>query len=246
MLLKLLRIELLKARRSLALLLMFAIALVVVALNVLMLVRQHELGAISPRDWLRLWHGTTVLWCSFVMPLYIALVAGLLNGQEHRHHGWRLMLTLPISQWQLFAVKTVLAWLFVLASTLVLWGGTALAALALGAAGASVEGAFAYAVLPAFGKLALACLPMVVLQHALSWRLRSLVAPLALGVITTSGIVQVGSSSYWVWYPWSYATMALTGSEAARQQQALLLAGAVALGLFAVSAAWLARREVAN
>lgn len=244
MLLKLLRIELLKVRRSLALPMMCAAALMVVIFNVLMLARQHELAAITPRDWLRLWRHTTLLWCSFMLPLYVALAAGLLNGQEHRNHTWRLMLTLPISQWQLFAAKTVLAWLLVLGSSALLFGGTALAVLALGAAGASLEGAFAFAVLPAFAKLALACLPMVVVQHALSWRFQNLVAPMAFGVAATMGIMQVGSSSYWVWYPWSYASMAVMGSEAAHQQQALLLAGAVAAGLFALSAAWLARREV--
>lgn len=246
MLLKLLALELLKVRRSLALLMMFAIALMVVALNILMLVKQHQLAAIGPAHWLRLWQNSIGLWCYFMMPLYIALITGLLNGQEHRNHTWRLMLTLPVTQLQLFTVKAVLAWLFVCGATLILGAGTALSMLVVGAAGASMEGAFAFPVLAALAKITLGCLPVLVIQHAVSWRFQNIVAPLAVGVVATMGITQVGSSSYWVWYPWTYATMAVMGSEAARQQQAMALAAAVAAMLFVLSAAWLARREVEN
>jgi hypothetical protein len=246
MLLKLLGIEVLKVRRSLALLMMFAIALLVVALNVLVLVKQHKLPTIGPEQWLRLWQNTTVLWCSFMMPLYIALVTSLLNGQEHRNHTWRLMLTLPISQLQLFMAKTLLAWLFALGASAVLLGSTALAIVMLGAAGAGTGGAFDFPALQAFGKLSLACLPMVVIQHAVSWRFHHLMTPLSIGVITTMGIIQIGSSEYWIWYPWSYAITAVAGSDAGARLQALLLATGVAIVLSAASAAWLARREVDN
>ncbi|QYF92413.1 ABC transporter permease [Massilia sp. PAMC28688] len=244
MLLKLLAVELLKVRRSLALLMMFAIALMVVALNVLMLVKQYPLAAMGPAHWLRLWQNSAGLWCYFMLPLYIALVTGLLNGQEHRNHTWRLMLTLPVTQLQLFAVKALLAWLFVAGATLVLGAGTALSMLVLGAAGASLDGAFAFPVLAALGKATLGCLPVLVIQHAVSWRFQNLTAPLAVGVVATMGITQVGSSSYWVWYPWTYATMAVMGSEAASRQQALALAAGVGALLFAAAAAALARREV--
>lgn len=244
MLLKLLALELLKVRRSLALLMMFAVALMVVLLNVLMLAKQFDLAAIGAPQWLRFWQNITGLFCYFMLPLYIALITGLLNGHEHRNHTWRLMLTLPVSQLQLFIAKCLLAWLFVLGALAVLATGAALAVLGFGVAGASLDGAFAFQLLPLVPKVMLGALPLVVIQHAISWRFQNIVAPLAVGVIGTMGITQVGSSSYWVWYPWTYATMAAMGSTPDRQHMALMLAAAVGAALFIASAALLGRREV--
>lgn len=240
---KLLRIELLKVKRSQALWMMFAIPLVVVALNLAMLLKRTAIGELADKHWLRFWVGNTMLWCYFMMPLYIALVTSLLNGHEHRNQTWRLMLTLPISQRQLYVAKAVLAWLFVAGANAVLVGATALAIALLGAAGASQQGAFAFPMAPFWAKVSLACLPVLLIQHAVSWRVRNLVLPLAVGVIATMGITQIGSSAHWVWYPWSYALMAANGSAPAMQSQALLLAAGVGAALFAATAFLLGRRE---
>lgn len=92
-------------------------------------------------------------------------------------------------------------------------------------------------------KLAVCSLPIIAIQHAVSWRFQNLVLPLAVGMMTTVGITQIGSSSHWMWYPWVYALMAVNGAAAA-QQQALMLAAAVGTALFAASAWALGRREV--
>jgi hypothetical protein len=243
---KLMAVELLKIRRSLALLMMFAIPIVVLLLNFAMLVKRHDVAQIDARLWFMYWNGVTGLWSYFMMPLYIALITGLLNGHEHKNQTWRLMLTLPVSQLQLFVVKGVLAWLFVVASTLVLMAATALTVIALGLAGASLDGAFQVELLTMLGKVALTCLPVLVIQHAISWRFQNLVLPLAVGVVATMGVQQIGSSTYWVWYPWSYPVMAMLGSDLAKQQHAMMLAALVGAALMAFSAVVLGRREVEN
>ena len=243
---KLMAVELLKIRRSLALLMMFAIPIVVLLLNFAMLVKRHDVAQIDARLWFMYWNGVTGLWSYFMMPLYIALITGLLNGHEHKNQTWRLMLTLPVSQLQLFVVKGVLAWLFVVASTLVLMAATALTVIALGLAGASLDGAFQVELLTMLGKVALTCLPVLVIQHAISWRFQNLVLPLAVGVVATMGVQQIGSSTYWVWYPWSYPVMAMLGSDVAKQQHAMMLAALVGAALMAFSAVVLGRREVEN
>ena len=241
---KLLAVEILKIRRSLALLMMFLTPLMVVLLVTAITAKQHHMDAIVPKHWQFFWTSVTGLWCYFMLPLYIALATGLLNGQEHKNQSWRLMLTLPVSQLQLYLAKAVLAWLFVVGATLVLVAGGALGIGLLLLCGASASGAFDFALAPVIAKVALACLPVLVIQHAVSWRFQNLVLPLAIGVIATMGITQIGSSEHWVWYPWSYSLMAVNGSEAARQHSALLLAAAVGTALLAASALALARREV--
>lgn len=243
--LKLMSVELLKIRRSLALLMMFAAPLIVVLFSTLMMVKQTDLAALSSKHWGNYWMGNIALWAYFMQPMYIALIAGLLSGQEHRNQSWRLMLTLPVSQAQLFMAKAVLAWLFVLASNLILVAGTALAVGGLGLAGAPLAGAFDYLALPVVLKLSLACLPVIVIQHAVAWRFQNLVLPLAVGVMATMGITQVGSSEYWVWHPWTYPLMAAMGSAPDMRHQALLLAAGVGALLFALSTVFLGRREVA-
>jgi hypothetical protein len=243
---RLVAVELLKIRRSLALLMMFAIPMVVLLLHFAMLVKRHHVAQIDAGIWFMYWYGVNGMWTYFMMPLYIALITGLLNGHEHKNQTWRLMLTLPVSQLQLFVVKGILAWLFVVASTLVLMAATALTVGGLGLAGASMDGAFQVELLTMLGKVALTCLPVLVIQHAISWRFQNLVLPLAVGVIATMGVQQIGSSTYWVWYPWSYPVMAMLGSDVAKQQHAMMLAAVVGGALLAVSAVLLGRRDIEN
>lgn len=242
--LRLMSVELLKIRRSLSLLMMFAVPMVVLALNLLMLIKQHELDKIGARQWFQFWMGTTGSWCYFMLPLYTALVAALLNGHEHKNQTWRLMLTLPVSLRQLFVVKFALAWLFVMGATLVLVAATALTVVVLGLLGASMNDAFSVPLAPILLKVGLTCVPVVVIQHALSWRFQNLVLPLAVGVIATMGIIQIGSSAHWVWHPWTYPLMGMAGGDIGKQDQALLLSAAVGAVLFAASAWHLGRREV--
>ena len=240
----LISVEVLKLKRSLALVMMAATPLLVVVLNTLMMLKRSGIHGLGAKQWTFFWMGNSALWAYFMMPLYIALVAGLLNGQEHRNQSWRLMLTLPVSQSQLYIAKALLAWIMVVCSNLVLVGASALTAALLGLAGASTAGAFDYPMLALAAKLSIACLPVLLIQHAVAWRFQSLVLPLAVGVIATMGITQIGSSEYWVWYPWTYALTAVNGSMAAHQQQALMLALGVGAVLLPLSAWIFGRREV--
>lgn len=242
--LKLLSVELLKIRRSLALLVMLVIPLVVVVLNLLVMIRQHELHAITAPDWQFYWDGSSGLWSNFMLPLYVALITGLLNGQEHRNHTWRMMLTLPVSQLQLFVVKGFLAWLFVVGATAIMAMGAMLGAALLVLSGATAHGAVDFAMLPFIAKLAVTCLPVVAIQHAVSWRFQNIVLPMAVGVSATMGITQIGSSSFWIYYPWAYSLMAIDGSAGAQQQQALVLGAGAGAVLFTASALVLGWREV--
>lgn len=243
MIAQLIAVEWLKLRRSLALLTTFACPLMVVVLIAAMTAKRIPADAFSAKTWAGMWMGMTALWCYFMLPLYVALITSLINGAEHRHHGWRVMLTLPISRMQLFAAKAAVALLLVVIANVMLyaWAWAACGVFsAFGYATGGVAEAFDAAIL---AKVPLACLPIVALQHALSWRVSSAVLPLVVGVIATMGIVQVGSSAYWVYYPWSYTLMAINGSDLQARSDATIAGALLGMALFAAGCAWLSRRE---
>ena len=83
--------------------------------------------------------------------------------------------------------------------------------------------------------LMLTSLPVLIIQHAVSWRFGNIIVPLSVAVMATMGIVQIGSSEYWVWYPWSYMTMSAMGGTEELRHHAVWLSLAVATGLFWLS-----------
>lgn len=241
MLATLFRLEVLKVRRSLALLTTLACPLMVVVLNTGLLLRQLDTAAPGPHAWQGFWLGNQALWCYFMLPLYMALCTALVNGAEHRQHGWRLMLTLPVNARQLYMAKLLLA----LAMTalahlclLLLAGLVGMLPLGSGAPGRPAWD-MAGALLAALA----ASLPILVLQHSLSWASPNIVTPLAAGVCATMAIVQLGSSSYWRLFPWSYPLMAASGSDPALRHSALVLGVSVGAVLVALGCWWAGRRR---
>jgi lantibiotic transport system permease protein len=241
MLATLLRLEMLKARRSLALLMMLACPLMVVLLNTGLLLRQAGPAGVPAGAWQGFWLGNQALWCYFMLPLYLALCTALVNGAEHRQHGWRLMLTLPVSARQLYLAKLLLALgMTALAHLFLVLGALLVGSLPLGA-GASPLPALSMsgAMLAALA----ASLPILVLQHTLSWASQNIVLPLAAGVCATMGIVQLGSSEHWRLFPWSYPLMAANGSDPAMRASALLLALSSGAALLLLGCWWAGRRR---
>lgn len=244
----LLKVELLKTKRSLSLLMMVACPFAVVLLQALFMLNKNGGELIEQNGWNMLWTMGNSLWSYFMLPLYVALITTLLNGNEHKHATWRLMLSLPIKPFQLYWVKALLAWLFVIGSTFCLYLWIAALIIVFKVSGTSnsesLTTALDYPFFAQLGKTAIACLPILVIQHALSWRIQNMVAPLALGVIATMGIMKIGQSEHWLFYPWSYTTMATMGGSEANQQLALILSGMTGLVLLLVSTLWLSRSEV--
>lgn len=241
MLATLFRLEVLKARRSLALLMVLACPLMVVLLNTGLLLRQAGPDGIGARAWQGFWMGNQALWCYFMLPLYLALCTGLVNAVEHRQNGWRLMLTLPVGARRLYLAKLLVALaMAALAHLCLLLLAMAVGALPLGgSAGGEPAWAMATALLAALA----ASLPVLVLQHTLSWTSQNIVLPLALGVCATMGIIQLGSSEYWRFFPWTYPLMAANGSDPAMRQAALVLGMGSGLLLLALGCWWAGRRR---
>lgn len=244
MMLDLCAIEFLKIRRSLVLLMTLVCPLAVVLLVFTMNLRTMTPASMTEKHWFLLWASVSAMWSWFMLPLYVALSTSLINGNEHRNQTWRLMLSLPVGRLELYAAKALVAVLLMLGAHAALLGTTALAILALGAFGFPLAGAFAVEPHSMLWSAPVAALPLLVLQHALSWRLRSIVPPLAVAVIMTFAAIQVGRSDYWPYIPWTYPLVATNAASDAARHGALLLGPAMAGVLFALSAWWLGRREV--
>ena len=232
---RLLVVECLKLKRTSTLLMVFALPLLVVLFSTGLAVKSQNLAGFDAQAWQRWWMGVMALWSYFMLPMFIALITGAINGNEHKNHGWCLMLVLPVNLYSLYIAKLLLGVLLTASALLWLWLSGLLATLLMTALGAPGETEYGMVLLNAMPALMLTSLPVLIIQHAVSWRFGNIIVPLSVAVMATMGIVQIGSSEYWVWYPWSYMTMSAMGGTEELRHHAVWLSLAVATGLFWLS-----------
>lgn len=142
--------ELLKTRRTLALLVALGLPAVVIAINFVMFLRTTSFGAGST-GWDYFVSSNLVIWGLLMLTLYVTLETALLAGLEHNAQGWKHLAALPIPRAAVYAAKQIMAMGMVALSMAVIvlgtWASAALAqALQLNPA-ASFVGAFPWAVL---------------------------------------------------------------------------------------------------
>jgi hypothetical protein len=243
MLIKLVQIELLKTKRSLALLMMFLSPLMVLLVNILLLLNNKG-EFIGEKGWSMYWMQNYAMWGYFMMPLYIALITALLNGIEHRSNGWRFMMSLPIKQKDLFLAKLILAWLYLLGASVVLFLSVLLSIFCLDAFGITGADMLSFEVSQKLIYTMVAGLAILTIQHIVSWRWKNIVAPLGLGVVATMSIMQFSHSKYWHFNPWTYTLMTTNGAAPTGQTLALVYSLAITFSLTLIALFWLGRREV--
>ncbi|MCW8879859.1 MAG: ABC transporter permease [Kangiellaceae bacterium] len=236
-------LELLKTKRSLAFLMMLLSPAAVVLVNSLLLIN-NEGAMVAERGWSIFWLSNYSMWGYFTLPLYIALITALLNGIEHKVGGWRSMLSMPLSQWQLFIAKFILAWLYVLGANLVLFLQVSLVIGLFTLVGYQGIDWWSLDISVNLAYTLGACMAILIIQHMVSWHWENIVAPLTLGVIATMSIVQVGSSKYWKYDPWTYLLMATNGANSENRLWAIGLAVGCTLICLVISKFWLGRREI--
>jgi len=243
MLIKLIQIELIKTKRSLALLMMFLSPLMVLLVNLLLLLN-NEGKMIADKGWSLYWLQNYAMWGYFMMPLYIALITALLNGIEHRSNGWRFMMSLPVKQKDLFLAKLILAWIYLIGASLVLFISIFLSILILEAAGITGADMLSFEVSQKLIFTCIACLAILTIQHIVSWRWKNIVAPLGLGVVATMSIMQFSHSKYWHFNPWTYTLMTTNSPEPSMQSSAIIYSLFISLVLTIIAMVWLGKREV--
>ncbi len=243
MLIKLIQIELIKTKRSLALLMMFLSPLMVLLVNMLLLLN-NEGKMIAEKGWSLFWLQNYAMWGYFMMPLYIALITALLNGIEHRSNGWRFMMSMPIKQSELFLAKLVLAWLYLVGASLVLFISVYISIICLDMAGINGTDMLSFEASQSLLYAVISCMGILTIQHIVSWRWKNIVAPLGLGVVATMSITQFSSSKYWHFNPWTYTLMTTNGSDQSMQNLAIIYSLNTAVLLTVIAMYWLGKREI--
>jgi hypothetical protein len=123
-----------------------------------------------------------------------------------------------------------------------LFAQVALSICIFGLLGFSTEQAFQYDFVRSFLLATVCSMPIVMVQHWISWRVQNIVAPLAVGVVATMGIMQIGQSKDWVYYPWAYVMTALNGTAPDIAVRATTLACLVAGVMLLVATYWVGRK----
>jgi lantibiotic transport system permease protein len=234
-----LHVEVLKLRRSLALLLV-----VTAPLCVAMLSGFIALGAEKPREWFMFSYGTAALWAFFMLPMSVTALTVLMGQMEHGPRTWNHLLALPVPRAAIFLSKAVVLFGLVALMMIMLFVAT----YAAGAAANMIKpGALSGPIEPSLTarlltKMFAGSLLMCVIQLWAALRFRSFVPPLVLGIAGTLVAVAATSASQGAYFPWLLPVQALP-SQATTGTLSLTLGCVGGLALLVVMVLDLSRRD---
>ena len=108
----LLRCEIKKLRRTLALRLAILLPLMVVILQLGIMIKNAERFK-DVNFWTMLIQGGHAMWAIMMLPLLVPLLTALLTGMEHQNQGWKHMYALPVAKGQIINAKITVAFMMV-------------------------------------------------------------------------------------------------------------------------------------
>jgi hypothetical protein len=232
-LLRALAAELLKIRRTRALLIAlvapYLVALLPFVIALSMSGTLTRRSAFSPWGWLA--EAALTTWTLILFPLLLSLEAALLAAVEHRSQGFKLLFALPVRRGAIYGAKQIAVVLLTVASLLLLVLGLVAAGLALRALrpGLGFEAAVPWSDLLVCAARVLAASGLILAVHTwMSLRWRSFAPVLALGILATVVTIALntGDVAVWPWFPWSLPFRAARGFGQA-VEPALVLVGAL-------------------
>ena len=238
--LKLLIVETIKLRRSLALALCFAAPACVAFICLLFLVSKH-----GPSPWHGLFGEGLALWAYFMLPMSVTALTVLIAQIEHGPRMWNHVLALPIPRWRVFAAKALVAVGMAALMSIAFWAmliGTGLAWSAAMPARALTGDAPVAALAQGMAYVFLSSFALVAVQLWAALRFRSFVPPLTIGIMGTFGALAVTASKQFYVFPWllgAYAMQIVTPQA----QEALTWGFFGGLALFAAMCVDLPARE---
>jgi lantibiotic transport system permease protein len=240
MLLRYVTVEILKLRRSLALLLCLAAPACIAILGALIVVDRGS-------DWRSFVQGNAGFWAFAMLPLTLTALSVLLAQMEHGARAWDHVLAMPGARRNVYLAKALVMlgllagmslWLFVLLHA----SGYAIEAVAPGKLRGVPQPGTTARIL---AEMACASLLVAVLQLWVALRFRSFVPPLVFGIAGTFvALVAVGARQG-LYFPWLMAVNVMAG-DPARHAIALVLGGGGGLAMLAAMCVVLARRDMVS
>ncbi|WP_188055040.1 ABC transporter permease [Sphingosinithalassobacter sp. CS137] len=231
-------VEILKLRRSLALLLCLAAPSCVAILNLLI-----GLDSEAPEiELARVGASCAAIWSFAMLPLAVTALSVLMAQMEHGPRSWNHLLTLPGARPNAFLAKALVMLVLIAAMSALLWLEALGATWLLGQLKPQATGNAEPAALAlTLAKMAVASMLVAMLQLWVALRFRSFVPPLVFGIAGTFVAIGATTARQGVYFPWLLAVNILSLPE--RQSIALWLGslgGAAALLAMLVH---LSRRE---
>ncbi|OSZ66915.1 hypothetical protein CAP40_11550 [Sphingomonas sp. IBVSS2] len=238
--LRYIQVEILKLRRSLALLLCVAAPACIAILGGLIVLDRGS-------DWRTFMLANCALWAFAMLPLALTALSVLLAQMEHGARAWDHVLALPGARGRIYFAKAfVMAGLLVGMSVLLFLflhlAGYAVAAVAPGKLPGTLDSGYVAWIL---AQMAVASLLVAMLQLWVALRFRSFVPPLVFGIAGTFAAIVATSARQGVVFPWLMAVNVLTPYPA-RQAAALLLGGVGGLAMLVAMMLHLARRDMVS
>lgn len=234
-------VELIKLRRSLALLLALIAPSLVAVFVFFNLLRMEK-----PAAWLMMLQTSAAIWAFFMLPMSVTALTALVAHTEHGPRSWEHLRALPLPAWHLYAAKLCGVLAVVLGMHVLLGVLAPLAVLAasqINPAAAPNDSLDLLAYLGLLGRIFLAGWLLVAVQLWIALRYASFVPALATGIGGTFFAVVATSAKVGVVLPWQIPVNQLA-ADPARAQLALALGclgGALAFALML----WrLSKREV--
>jgi hypothetical protein len=216
-LLRVLHVEVLKLKRTIALK-MVLIAPAVVSLLILFVASQTPFSTVRRGDpWMALLRSNLIVWAALMLPLFITLEAALVAGVDHAENQWKNLFARPVPRWTWYVAKLLVLVAMTLASTAMLIAGVVAAGVVLPWIQPELRFAFPIPWVPLLSRTmrvtGLVFLALTI-QHWVSLRWKSFPVATGVGIVATVAgyLMVVGSrqGSGWIeYFPWALPMIAM-------------------------------------
>jgi hypothetical protein len=202
-----LRAETLKMKRTLALWLAVIAPLGMVGLQLIgALQRGESYVRQSENVWVRFGQEMFVVFGFLMVPLFVTLETALLSGLEHRSDQWKHLYALPLPRWTVYVAKQLAGMAVIGLSMAGLVGFSILAGLALRVLKPDMgfDVAIPWDLFLKYGVTVYLASWLIISLHtwvAIRWQ--SFVVAMAVGILMTAGGMVVINSDWATFYPWA-------------------------------------------
>jgi hypothetical protein len=249
-LLRALRAERLKLKRTLALWLAPLAPLVIIGLQLAIVLNSLEYyRAQDVADaWVKYGGQIVFLWTMLMLPLFITLETALLGNLEHGNQQWKHLFALPIPRGAVYAAKQISGMAIIGLSMISLYVFIVLSGLALRllAPGLGFEAPVPWWEFCKYVAGAYLASWLIISVHTwVGLRWHSFVVASSVGIAAMVIAVFLFQSDWGPWYPWTFAGLVAYGLEEGHDVLPQLLAGGLGGVAVALLGGWdVVRRDV--